>query len=116
MSRARESGITQHPLFVGATRPAMTFGVTWAGLVINLCLTMEVFLFTRNLAWLLVAIPIHVMMWIACLHDPNYFDLVVHWVRTRLLGWFHNLRFWRANSYSPLSLPQSYRRGWRRGP
>ena len=49
-------GLTRDPLFVGATRPPMRFGVTYAALLLNLIVTMELFLATKNLLVLLVAV------------------------------------------------------------
>ena len=46
---ARNAGLTADPLFVGATRPPMRWGVTYSALLFNLVFTMEVFLLTKNL-------------------------------------------------------------------
>ena len=43
------SGLTADPLFVGATRPPMRWGVTYSALLVNGVFTMEVFLLTKNL-------------------------------------------------------------------
>ena len=47
--------LTVDPLFVGATRPPMRWGVTYAALLANLVITMEVFLLSRNLLMLGIA-------------------------------------------------------------
>ena len=52
-------GLTEDPLFVGATRPPMRWGVTYTALLFNMVLTMEVFLLTKNLLTLLLCAPIH---------------------------------------------------------
>jgi len=52
----RNAGLIADPLFVGATRPPMRWGVTYAALLANLVITMEAFLVTRNLLTLLLAI------------------------------------------------------------
>jgi type IV secretion system protein VirB3 len=102
------------PLFVGATRPPMRWGVTYAALLFNMVFTMEVFLLTRNLLALLLCVPIHALCALLCARDPRFFDLIVLWARTRLPAFWGNLRLWQAASYSPLSLPVS-RRSARRG-
>jgi len=43
------SGVTADPLFVGATRPPMRWGVTYSALLANGVFTMELFLLTKNL-------------------------------------------------------------------
>ena len=50
-------GLTADPLFVGATRPPMRWGVTYSALLVNGVFTMEVFLLTKNLLTLLSRCP-----------------------------------------------------------
>src|SRR2546423_10993565 len=88
---ARNGGLTADPLFIGATRPPMRWGVTYSALLANLVLTMEAFLLTRNLLTLLMCAPIHGVC-------------ALLWGRTRLPAHLATLRLWRASSYSPLTL------------
>jgi type IV secretion system protein VirB3 len=92
------------PLFVGATRPPMRWGVTYSALLFNLVFTMEVFLVTKNLLVLLCCAPIHAVCMLLCARDARFFDLILLWCRTRLPSLLGTLRFWRASSYSPLLL------------
>ena len=101
----RSAGLAADPLFVGATRPAMRWGVTYAALLINLVLTLEVFLVSKNLLTLLLCLPVHGVCMLLCARDARYFDLVLLWARTRLPAAAGNLGFWKASSYSPLALP-----------
>jgi Type IV secretory pathway, VirB3-like protein len=41
-------GLIADPLFVGATRPPMRWGVTYSALLFNVVFTMEAFLLTKN--------------------------------------------------------------------
>ena len=104
--QGRNAGLTAEPLFVGATRPPMRWGVTYSALLCNLVFSMEAFLLTRNLLTLLLCLPIHGICALLCARDPRFFDLVLLCARTRLPAVFANLRFWRASSYSPLVLRQ----------
>jgi type IV secretion system protein VirB3 len=52
-------GLKVDPLFVGATRPPMRWGVSYSALLFNLVFTMEAFLLTKNLLTLLCCAPIH---------------------------------------------------------
>jgi type IV secretion system protein VirB3 len=108
------TGIKTEPLFVGATRPPMRWGVTYAALLFNLVFTMEAFLLTKNLLTLAVSVPIHGICALLCARDPRFFDLLLLWTRTRLPAIFGNLRVWRASSYSPLVLDLPVARGRRR--
>ena len=112
---ARNAGLTADPLFVGATRPPMRWGVTYAALLFNLVFTMEVFLLTKNLLVLLIAVPIHGICMLLCARDVRFFDLILLWGRTRMPALLANLRYWQASSYSPLTIDLPDNRGGRRG-
>ena len=110
----RNAGLTADPLFVAVTRPPMRWGVTFSALLFNLVFTMEVFLLTRNLLTLLLVIPIHGICALLCLRDARIFDLILLWGRTRLPAYVGTYRYWRASSYSSLTLDLPDRRGRRR--
>jgi len=54
------------------TRPAMAMGVTYSALLINGMTTVELFLLTKNLLWMLVCIPIHGIFWLVCKNDARF--------------------------------------------
>ena len=77
----RNAGLIADPLFVGATRPPMRWGVTYAALLFNMVFTLEAFLVTRNLLTLLLCAPIH-SLWL-----PRYAAFVYQSsLRDRHLG------------------------------
>ena len=106
--------LTVDPLFVGATRPPMRWGVTYAALLFNLVFTMEAFLLTKNLLTLLSCVPVHGVFALLCSRDARFFDLVLLWGRTRLPAALGNLRLWKASSYSPLVIDVASLYGLRR--
>jgi type IV secretion system protein VirB3 len=110
----RNPGLIADILFVGATRPPMRWGVTYTAILVNMVFTMETFLLTKNLLTLLLAAPIHGLCMLLCARDARFFDLIVLWGRTRGPAMLGNVRFWRASSYSPLSLDLPNARGTRR--
>jgi type IV secretion system protein VirB3 len=112
----RNQGLTADPLFLGATRPPMRWGVTYSALLFNMVFTMEAFLLTKNLLTLLLSAPIHGVCVLLCARDARFFDLVLVWCRTRLPALFANLRHWRSSSYSPLVVDLPSARGRRRHP
>jgi type IV secretion system protein VirB3 len=101
---ARNAGVIADPLFVAVTRPPMRFGVTYTALLMNAAITMEVFLLTKNILVLLMMLPVHGVCMLLCASDARYFDLLLMWARTRLLGYLCTLRYWPGASYSPLVL------------
>jgi type IV secretion system protein VirB3 len=104
------TGFCTDTLFVGATRPPMRWGVTYAAQIFNLVFTLEVFLASRNLLALLLALPIHGVCALLCAHDARFFDLLLLWARTRLPTLLGNGLYWKASSYCPLSLSLGNRR------
>ena len=107
-------GLTEDPLFVGATRPPMRWGATYSALLVNMVFTLEAFLLTKNLITLLMCAPIHGVCVLLCARDARFFDLVLLAARTRLPAVFANLRLWKASSYSPLASDLPDRHGRRR--
>jgi type IV secretion system protein VirB3 len=112
--RDRNLGLTVDTLFVGATRPPMRWGVTYSALLVNGVFTMEVFLVTKNLLTLLLAVPIHGLCMLLCARDARFFDLALLWGRTRIPALLANVRFWKSSSFSPLALDLPTGSGQRR--
>jgi type IV secretion system protein VirB3 len=110
----RNLGLTSDPLFVGATRPPMRWGVTYSALLVNGVFTMEIFLLTKNLLTLALALPIHGICALLCARDARFFDLVLLWGRTRIPALLANVRLWTSSSYTPLLLDLPDVRGRRR--
>lgn len=109
----RNLGLTADPLFVGITRPPMRWGVAYEALLLNLVVTMEVFVLTKNLLTLLIAVPIHGVCALLCARDARFFHLMLLWSRTRLPAHLGTARLWRSASYSPLVLDLPDRNGRR---
>lgn len=108
------SGLTEDALFVGATRPPMRWGVTYAALLLNLVSTLELFLVSQNLLMLLIAVPIHGVCVLLCARDPRVFDLLKLGARTRLPQYFGNFWCWRSTTYTALVLDIPNLKGKRR--
>jgi len=112
--RSANAGVTADPLFVGATRPPMRWGVTYSALLVNGVFTMEVFLLTKNLLTLALGLPIHGICMLLCARDARFFDLALLSGRTRIPALLANARHWKSSSYSPLALDVPDVRGRRR--
>lgn len=111
--QGRNAGLIAEPLYVGATRPPMRWGVSYPALLVNLMLTMEAFLLTRNLLTLLVCAPVHGLCMLLCARDARFFDLLLLWGRTRLPALCCHWRYWSASSYGPLAVDPADARGRR---
>ena len=86
-------------LFTALTRPQMFAGVTYTFFVINAVVAVELFLIFRAWWVLLVAVALHGVGMLACLHEPRIFDLWITRVRTCPRVKNHGL--WQCNSYRP---------------
>jgi type IV secretion system protein VirB3 len=109
-------GLTADLLFVAATRPPTRWGVPYLALLINMVVTMEIFLMVKNPLMLLLAIPIHGVSMLLCSRDARFFELAMLWAQTRMPALAGNLFIWKGNSYSPLILDLPNARGRRRTP
>jgi type IV secretion system protein VirB3 len=107
-------GLAADLLFVAATRPPTRWGVPYLALLINMVVTMEIFLLVKNPLILLLAIPIHGVCMLLCSRDARFFELAMLWAQTRMPALAANLRVWKGNSYSPLTLDAPNVRGRRR--
>ncbi|HEY2679464.1 MAG TPA: VirB3 family type IV secretion system protein [Steroidobacteraceae bacterium] len=112
----RNTGLTADLLFVAVTRPPMRWGVTFSALLLNLVVTMEVFLLTKNLLTLLLSVPIHGVCALLCVRDARFFDLIFLWGRTRFPSYVGTFRYWTASSGTPLVLDLPDRQGDRLAP
>ena len=70
----------------------MRWGVTYSALLVNGVFTMEVFLLTKNLLTLALALPIHGICALLCARDARFFDLALLWARTRIPALLANAR------------------------
>jgi type IV secretion system protein VirB3 len=104
MATDRNPGLTLDVLFVGITRPAMRWGVTYAAFIVTVLVTMELFLLTRNLLSLLIALPLHGVAVLLCLRDARCFELIALWLRTRGPQLMRTRSSWAASSYGALAI------------
>jgi type IV secretion system protein VirB3 len=88
------------PLFVGLTRPATMWGVPYGAFVIESMATALIFLAVGNPLYLLLAVPIHGVLYLISANDPGVFGSIGMWFKTK--GRCRNIRFWGAASFSPL--------------
>lgn len=89
------------PLFVGLTRPATMWGVPYHAFVVEFMATTLIFLAVGNPLYLLLAAPIHGVLYLITANDPGAISSIFMWMQT--IGRCRNTRFWGAASFSPLS-------------
>jgi len=99
MSANNEEALELDILFLGATRPAMMFGVTFDYMIINGFGTSMIFLASGNPLYFLLAIPGHILGFLVCLKDPRTFGVVFTWITTT--SKCPNRLFWKGSTYTP---------------
>jgi len=112
---SRNAGLTADPLFVGATRPPIRWGVTYAALLLNLVSTIAQVSSTYGSGEAQTIVENCGNSMLLCARDARFFDLVLLSARTRLPALLANRRYWKAGSYSPLALDLPDLRGHRCG-
>jgi type IV secretion system protein VirB3 len=88
-------------LFVGLTRPTTMWGIPYTAFVIEFMAATLVFLAIGNPLYLLLAAPIHGVLYAISASDPGAFDALFMWLKT--IGRSRNSRFWGGASFSPLT-------------
>ena len=88
-------------LFVGLTRPTTMWGIPYTAFVIEFMATTLVFLAVGNPLYLLLAAPIHGVLYAISASNPKSFDAIFMWLKT--IGRCRNGRFWGAARFSPAS-------------
>jgi type IV secretion system protein VirB3 len=81
----------------------MALGVPYVAVLGNALVTLELFLITRNLLWLLAAVPLHLATFLVCVSEPRFFELLQVWVIARQRAQFRRAPRWGAVSYGPLT-------------
>jgi len=100
MSTAKKEVMLEHDvLFLGATRPAMMFGVTYDFMVINGMVASMIFLATGHPFYFLLAIPGHLVGFLVCMNDPRTFGIFFVWLTT--MSKCPNRMFWKGSTYTP---------------
>ena len=90
--------LTINPIFGALTRPAMAAGVTFEYHMLNLMISMCVFIGLSPL-YGFIFIPLHIFGWAVCRYDMHFFSICAK----RWLGLPHitNTNIWKVRAYEP---------------
>lgn len=73
---AQVGNLQPDPLFKGLTRPPMIGGVSYLYFMLNICISMVIYLNTKSLIVLLAAIGIHIAGYFIHKYEPRAIELV----------------------------------------
>lgn len=102
------SDLSEDPLFLACTRPAMFLGVPMEAFGLNMMATTVIFLVGGSLLYLGVGAVIHVVCQAIVRHDHNAFRVLLCALETR--GRHRNRPTWGGHSVSPLRVVASRKR------
>ena len=91
------AGLRSDPLFLGLTRPAMIFGVTFPFAVLNGFACMTYFILTSNFMGFLALPFFHGIAYMICVKEPLAIELMM--VKGSKCTKCRNKSFYGANSY-----------------
>ena len=87
------------PLIGGLTRPPMMYGIPYVMFVVELCVTVLIFINTKDLLMFLLLIPFHGIAYWLTIKDNRFVDIVV--TRFGKCPYTRNRAFWGGDSYAP---------------
>lgn len=90
--------ISVHPIFAGMTRPPMFLGITLDYLMATAFLVIVCFMLSNSAKFLILYIPLHIIGWIGCKVDPNFFRV---FMKKTLCLRVPNKSVWGSQSYEP---------------
>ncbi len=86
------------PLFVGLTRPTMIFGVSLFFALLNIMVTIVLFIQSPGIKILFIAVIVHLIGYLMCFKEPRFIELYLN--KASKCNQCSNKRFYGANSYS----------------
>lgn len=90
-------------LAVALTRPSTKLGVPYMVAVTNLFVSLQAMIWTQNVVWLGLCLPLHGICYLITKKDPRAFELLLLWARTKLATLVASRWYWSVSSYSALS-------------
>lgn len=94
----KQEEINVHLIYAGMTRPPMFLGITLDYLMLTTFLTVVGFMLTNSMQFLVLYIPLHMIGWIGCKFDPNFFRVLIKKINCPVV---RNKSLWGCQSYEP---------------
>lgn len=90
--------LVSNPLFVGLTRPSMIFGVSIQYAMLNLMVSVTMFIQKSSIYIIFIAFVVHLIGYLLCFKEPRFMELYLNY--SSKCNQCPNKSFWGANSYS----------------
>ncbi len=90
--------LSTDPLFVGLTRPSMIFGVSVQYAMLNLMVSVTIFIQKPSIYIILIASVMHLIGYLLCFREPRLIELYLNYANK--CNRCSNKSYYGANSYS----------------
>lgn len=90
--------LASDPLFVGLTRPTMIFGVSIQYAMLNMMVSVTVFIQTSGIKIIFIAAIVHLVGYILCFKEPRFMEIYLN--KGSKCNQCSNRSFYGSNSYS----------------
>lgn len=86
------------PLFVGLTRPSMIFGVSVQYAMLNMMISVTIFIQKSSIYIVFIAAVVHLIGYLLCFKEPRFMELYLNY--SSRCNQCSNKSYYGANSYS----------------
>lgn len=90
--------VASDPLFVGLTRPTMIFGVSVHYAMLNLMISVTIFIQKSSIYIILIAALVHLVGYLLCFKEPRFMEIYLNYAAK--CNQCPNKSYYGANSYS----------------
>ena len=90
--------VTSDPLFVGLTRPTMIFGVSVQYAMLNLMISVTIFIQKSSVYIIFIALAVHLVGYLLCFKEPRFMEIYMNYFGK--CNQCPNKSYYGANSYS----------------
>jgi type IV secretion system protein VirB3 len=87
------------PLFLGLTRPPLLFGVSYDFVLLNIMISMLLYINLNNFFYFFMMLPLHALGYYFSAKDPRFIGLFINRNRNCPRVW--NFIYHKGNSYDP---------------
>lgn len=89
--------LSSDPLFVGLTRSSMIFGVSIEYAMLNLMVSVTIFIQKSSIYIIFIAAIVHLIGYLLCFKEPRFMQLYLNYASK--CNQCSNKSYWGANSY-----------------
>jgi len=90
--------VASDPLFIGLTRPSMIFGVSIQYAMLNLMVSVTIFIQKSSIYIIFIALIVHLIGYLLCFKEPKFMEIYMNYAGK--CNQCSNKSYYGSNSYS----------------